>query len=825
MSLARGSGPRARFDALPNSKKPMNHRIRNQASAAAATLLLAAAAIPAVRADDAAPATETAAAADAAQLETIVVHGQAQPMPERRSPATVVTVDADSLSRSTNLVNTEDALKYLPSLLVRKRYIGDTSAPMATRTTGINAGARSLIYADGLLLSTLVNNNNGNGSPQWFLVQPGEIDHIDVMYGPYAAAYPGNSYGAVTEITTRAPGKFESDLKLSKTFQPFEQYGSDASFNAYELSAGLGDRSGAWSWRLGLNHLDSHSQPVTYLTIAQSATPSAAGDPTISGAIADRSRTGGAIQVLGAGSLTHTQQDSLAAKLAYDFSPALTLAYTGALWQNTATTRPDTYLTSESGADYLGNSAGSSGKVNIDGYSYSASAIAPLYTDGSTDQQHVAQALSLKSLGEKLDWQLLLSDFAYLKEQSRSSMPSFSSTTSSYQNSSGRITDAGDTGWRTADAKFDWKPAGAASTNVLSAGVHADQYRLGSPVYDTADWFSGSKGLLFSDSRGKTRTLAVWAQDQWRLAPQWIATVGGRYESWKGFDGFNSNRSGSAGAYQYSEVDQPRVDKKGLSPKATLAWQASSTLQLKVSVGRALRFPTVGELYQNIATGTTFTQADPNLKPEDVVSGEISASYLSGDTDLRLTLFQETVKDLLISQNAYLDAQQTLTASFVQNLDKTRQRGAELAVVRRKLLLRGLEFSGSLTYVDAEILENGRYVAPASTPGATSVGKRTPYVAKWRATALATYRPDERWAFTLAGRYATRLYATVDGSDTNTHTYQGFEGYTVIDTRARYQIDPHWSAALGIDNLNNEKYFLFHPFPQRTAFAELGYTF
>jgi iron complex outermembrane receptor protein len=26
--------------------------------------------------------------------------------------------------------------------------------------------------------------------------------------------------------------------------------------------------------------------------------------------------------------------------------------------------------------------------------------------------------------------------------------------------------------------------------------------------------------------------------------------------------------------------------------------------------------------------------------------------------------------------------------------------------------------------------------------------------------------------------------------------------------------------AMGVDNVNNDKYFLFHPFPQRTAFVQ-----
>ena len=114
-----------------------------------------------------------------------------------------------------------------------------------------------------------------------------------------------------------------------------------------------------------------------------------------------------------------------------------------------------------------------------------------------------------------------VSDFQYLKDEQRVSAPSFGSN--GYQASAGRIADAGDTGWRTADARIGWRPNGA---HALGAGLHADQYELGSPVFDTREWASGARGAIFSDSRGKTRTLAAWLQDQWRFAPQWTATVG-----------------------------------------------------------------------------------------------------------------------------------------------------------------------------------------------------------------------------------------------------------------------------------------------------------
>ena len=45
--------------------------------------------------------------------------------------------------------------------------------------------------------------------------------------------------------------------------------------------------------------------------------------------------------------------------------------------------------------------------------------------------------------------------------------------------------------------------------------------------------------------------------------------------------------------------------------------------------------------------------------------------------------------------------------------------------------------------------------------------------------------------------------------------------YFVMDARARYKLDENWNVSVGIDNLNNDRYFLFHPFPGRTFIASL----
>ncbi|HSV47496.1 MAG TPA: TonB-dependent receptor plug domain-containing protein, partial [Ramlibacter sp.] len=142
-------------------------------------------------------------------------------------PTTIEGLTREQIAQSINSTDSADALKYLPSLLVRKRYIGDYNhAVLSTRASGTGNSARSLVYADGMLLSNLL----GNGAafaPRWMMVSPEEIERVDVLYGPFSAAYPGNSVGAVVDYTTRMPRQFEAHGKLVATDHPLRLYGTD----------------------------------------------------------------------------------------------------------------------------------------------------------------------------------------------------------------------------------------------------------------------------------------------------------------------------------------------------------------------------------------------------------------------------------------------------------------------------------------------------------------------------------------------------------------------------------------------------------------------
>ena len=195
-------------------------------------------------------------------------------------PTTVESITGKEIERSINATDAEDALKYFPSLSVRKRYIGDYDhAVLATRASGTGNSARSLVYADGILLSNLLGNGAGF-TPRWGLVTPEEIERIDVLYGPFSAAYSGNSAGAIVDFVTRMPTRLEAHAKLQGFVQPsYRLYGTDDSFGGGEASASIGSRAGAFSWWLALNHLTSDAQPVSFVVKNVPATIEHGGNP------------------------------------------------------------------------------------------------------------------------------------------------------------------------------------------------------------------------------------------------------------------------------------------------------------------------------------------------------------------------------------------------------------------------------------------------------------------------------------------------------------------------------------------------------------------
>ncbi len=328
--------------------------------------LLASASPAAVLAAEAPAADGQApAAASPTNVSGIIVTAASSEARDKLAPSTTETVTAEDLADSVNAVNIEDDLKYLPDVLIRKRHIGDTQAPMATRTSGVGASARSVIYVDGMLISALIGNNNTNASPRWGMAPEQAVSRIDMLYGPFSAAYPGNSIGGALEITTRMPDHFEGEAKLVGSAQDFSLYSTHKQYGAGQASLLLGDRWGPLSLRLTAQHTDSDSQPLTIVTVAQPSAPSGLGVP-VTGGLTDVNRTDMPILVAGVSGLEHQVQDNQTLKAAWDVMPRLQLSYTLGHFANDTGAHAETYLADAAGTPVYSAASG----VNSGGFAY-----------------------------------------------------------------------------------------------------------------------------------------------------------------------------------------------------------------------------------------------------------------------------------------------------------------------------------------------------------------------------------------------------------------------------------------------------------------------
>jgi iron complex outermembrane receptor protein len=710
------------------------------------------------------------------------------------APDTQIT--AAKAHEQINTVNTEDMLKYAPSLIVRKRHYGDTQDPVATRTSGLGASARNLIFVDGIMINSPIGNNNSAASPHFGVAAPQDVSRIDVLYGPFAARYAGGSIGATINITTRMPDHFELYADALGAVQNFSQYGTDQTNGTWQLGAGVGDRTGGFSWRLSANHLDSYGQPLSYVTLTRPSTTSAAG-AALTGAFSDLNRTGAAIVEIGAGNIEHQVQDTDTLKLAYDFTNGWQLAYIASLFHQDDNATTQSYLRNASGNTvYTGSS-------NINGYNYNIAAGSFSNTIYNWQQSQLAQGLSLTSdKSGDFSWEVIASDYAYLNDKQR--VPT-TALPAALGGAAGTINRLNGTGWYTLDANGVWR---GWQDHEISFGAHRDAESFAQAKNNLTDWTLGGLGTLTSAAKGRTATNALWTQDIWSLTPQVKAALGLRYEDWRAYGGTNYSASPAL------NVSQPRISASTVSPKASLAWQVSDAWKLTGSWGIAYRMPTVTELYQSVTTGTFLSVPNPNLKPERASSYELAAEYRKDSGLFRLSFFKEDISSALLSQSAPLVAGSTALYSYVQNVDRTQVQGVEFVVDQYDAFIPGLELMGSLTAADGRIKRDSAFAA--------AVNKFIPGVPKLKGNILATYRVD-RWSFSLGARYSDRSFGTIDNSDPVSQTYQGFAGYWVADARVRYKLDQNWNLSVGVDNLGNDKYFLYHPFPQRTFVMEVHY--
>ncbi len=722
-------------------------------------------------------------------VETVIVVGRSD-APISVTPRGLAVSLGSADFAAVNALNVEDLMKYAPNFFVRKRYIGDANGVPGFRGTHSTQSARSYILVDGFVVSNFLGNSFGF-APKWGVVGPGEVRQFDVVYGPYSSRYPGNSMGGVVSITTRAPQGNEAFVNAQAFSQSYKQYGTDDVYvgGTFEAGIGLAPKDSPLKARLSWRHFENIGQPQSWFQF----TPVTGGTNgvAVTGAFVDpKLITPTPIFAAEAAPITVQDQIKLRADLALGGDWMAQGLIAG--WQSSFdTTKPQTYLTDTNGAPIW------SGRVRFNDTNWTLPAISLGLT------QRMEYLIGLKMEGTANDWNLRgnLSTYIIGKNETRAS----STYASGIANGIGRLTAQRDTGWTTLDL-FAERTFGKWS---LALGGNASRYRFTQEVFSTTNWREASGQAPTNRTGGQSALSGIFAEASYEVSDRVQVTGGLRRDQWQASKGI----LGAAVNGQLVTQNYATREDNAINPTLSATWAIAPQWSTQLSLATATRFPTVSELFQGtlLSDGSfNVNSFDPNLKPEQSRDTNLLLRYTLDKTRVTGSAFWQEVDDTIFSVQGF--NQFGLITNSFKNIDKVRQQGLELIVETTDLLIKGLSVDANVAWIDAKTIKNA--ALPASE------GVAFPRIPDWRINGNMRYKSAHKWGASFSWRYASRPNTNLTGTqrgDTFGYASEQF----IIDTRFTYDITDKAQIALGIDNLNNDKAWAFHPFPQRTVLLEV----
>ncbi|SHL19302.1 iron complex outermembrane recepter protein [Nitrosospira sp. Nsp11] len=749
-------------------------------------------------------------------LKEMVVTGETERDTHYTSPSTRVTRSQIELQ---NAQTTEEVLKYQPSLQIRQRYVGDPNGVLGIRGADMFSTARNMVYADGLPLHNFLQ-ASFNGAPRWSLVGPNEIDSVDVVYGPFSAEYSGNSIGGVVNIKTRMPRKQEFYVESSLFIQPYKIYGPDqGTFIGDRQYVSYGNRiQDRFTVFLAYNRLEAQSHPQSYF-IDNTGLFDVPGGTPVTGGIRTPDTRGTPSIIYGDTGPEKVQTHLFKGKFGYDITTDLQAIFTVAYEDRTRSqNRPRNYVSDATGQPFWGGAVpaccNTEGNASLDGTRFD---VAQRGFGGSQDKRETLN-LGLQLRGALTpNWNIdtTISHFDVLKDTRASA---FFSPKDPANTGAGQIQDFKKFSWLNYDLKLS-TPAllGNEKLSFLS-GYHFDQYNLSFRQYDLTDYATLTRGPLQANRNndGQTSTHAVFAQSAYRFLPDWDVTAGARQEWWSASNGVVGSTS------------VPDRAESALSPKVSLGYEPGP-LKLRYSFGRAHRFPVIAELFQSLSSPTSILTANALLRPENGVHHNFMVEYALPKGYVRVNVFRDDIKDAIQQVQR---ASGALTSSAFQNIDQTSTTGVELIFDQRRILGSKFDFMFNGTWMNAKVDKGGivRFTDPTGANADFNLdGKQRIRLPHWRANFFTTYHATEAWDIAFSGRYTSDSFNDLDNRDHVNNVFGSQSDFFFMDLKTSYrhkfQSGLKSRFSFGITNLNNDKAFVFHPYPQRTFLVEAAFSY
>lgn len=755
--------------------------------------------------------------------EEMVIVSSAIPLTTKASPR--YTIDAQDIETKINATTVEDILRYAPGVNVRRRYAGDSNAPMAMRGSNITQSAHNMVFADGMPLYNMVNAGH-TAAPRWSMVAPNEIESAEVLFGPFSAQYDGHSFGGVVNLYTKMPEKFEAQLDITGMFQDMHRGGRNELLSGFRTFLSGGDRIGKFSVYGSYNHLENEGQPMDPVGTAATFDPLkppatiAAGATAIpvTGAHLTPSPAGGKAFIFGDSGVDHAETDLFKLKTAYDITDDLQARFTIAYEERTKSNDDPLVLSKNAaGQSVFSNAVNSAGRNTNFFTQEGLGFVVPL--NGFRIQEQNRQALNYgASLKGRISdtWRIdtTASFYDAFKDQTIQSTGLLTDPLALRGGTvGGQVTDV-ENWWATYDLKLASDEFLGRKDLSFMGGYQFVHGKNNNKVYNSLNFLTSNKDSFVSDSGGQTQTNSLFSQLEWRFLPDWSVMAGLRFDHFQTIDGhfYNFNRAvnDARRIQDYADRNQSRV-----SPKASLEFSPAEWT-FRYSFSKAYRFPVAEELFasKNTVAGTTFS--DPELGPENGYFHNFMTQYDLKNGYIRANLFYDLINDEIFSYNPTLAGGNGPNTYLA--IGQTETIGVDVTFQQYGLFGLPLDLLSNATFMNKQITQNPQ------APGL--VGNEWPRIPKLQANVAATYHMLPQWDATAGVRYRSDMFHQITNVDTEANVFNGSDEYTLVDFRTNYQLPIHpklkSTLSAGIDNILDQDVYENNPLAQRTYYVSFS---
>lgn len=566
----------------------------------------------------------------------------AEPMPVYSLKG--LTVTATRQAESTKDVPSQ--VQIVTEKEIRERNV-QTAAQAVSMATGVQADTtvegnvslrgysskNVLVLVDGQVMNTA-----WNGSVDWNMIPVENIRKIEVVSGGQSALYGGRAVGGVINIIT----------KESKENGVHGQVGlSYGSHDTWKQSYNLHGRSDKVTWGA---YYENKSTDGWRSFLSSYAKKSSKGKDNFSGVDTSKLDTNadGTKYIVGDRGTKHVMSESFGFNLGYDFDDEhkLTYKYTHSnySWKYED---PRSYMPDGSWKGSASTLFGNRGWREYDMHS-----------------------LTYNDQKDKIHAHFGLTD--YTKD-------GYNSPGSSVAKSSTLDGDGTRTSYPSKTWDLDVNKRWLIGDHTVLFGMTYQQDTLDEVIYKkVSDWKSRKSDVVANSKDqwlgGKAKSYAFYLQDKWQIGEKWTAYIGGRYDHYKKYDGYNHYRDQEGTKLESASYHQ-------FSPKLSIDYALDKSTNVYLSFGKSFAPPLMYQLYRyseaSYGEGAIYNP-NPDLKPETTTNWELGVKKDLGKTKITADIFYAKTKDYI--DLIKIGEQNGKTLKSYENVGEAKTHGLELSV-------------------------------------------------------------------------------------------------------------------------------------------------